>query len=158
MFVDVNGLNMHVRIDGPADAPALVLLHLLGTDLRVWEEKANALSKTYRVIRPDLRGHGLTEVPHGPYTIENMAWDVLDLLTALGISVFYAGGLSVGGMIAQSIAAQAPARVAALILCDTALRILPPQSWLDRASLVRAQGIGVIQDAVIARWVTPGFV
>lgn len=157
MFLTVGELNMHVRVEGPAAAPPLLLLHSLGTDLRVWDPQAEVLARSFRVIRPDLRGHGLTDAPPGPYSIGGMARDVLALLDALGLGRVHVVGLSIGGMIAQALAAQAPGRVMSLLLCDTAMAIPPPQLWLDRAATVRARGMAAIADAVLARWVTPGF-
>ncbi len=157
MFIVADGLDVHVQIEGPKDAPALLLLHSLGTSLHVWDAQAAALAEHFRVIRPDLRGHGLTAVTNGPYSIAGMARDVLAVLDALGIGRAHVGGLSIGGLIAQSLAAQAPERVLSLILCDTALAIPPAANWHERAALVRGRGIGAIAETVMARWVTPGF-
>lgn len=157
MFLRAGTLTMHVRIDGPTLAPPLVMLHSLGTTADVWEPQAMALAGPFRVIRPDLRGHGLSEVTPGPYTIAGMAADVLALMDALGVQQAHVAGLSIGGLIAQAVAHAAPGRVASLILCDTALAILPAQGWIDRAALVRAQGMAPLADPVMARWVTPDF-
>ena len=157
MFVNANGLTMHVQVDGPDAAPVLVLIHSLGTSGHVWDAQAHALAGPFRVVRPDLRGHGLTEVTPGPYTIGGMAADVIAALDALGIGQAHVGGLSIGGMVAQSLAHQAPGRVASLILCDTALVIPPAQGWRDRAALVRSGGMEAVADAVMARWVAPDF-
>ena len=157
MFLTANTLAMHVQVDGPAQAPPLLLLHSLGTSLHVWDATARALAGPFRVIRPDLRGHGLTQVTPGPYSIPGMAADVLALLDTMGVDQLHVAGLSIGGLIAQSIAHQAPGRVSSLILCDTALAIPPPQPWRDRAALVRTQGMGAVVDTVMARWVTPSF-
>lgn len=148
---------MHVQVDGPEAAPVLVLVHSLGTSLHVWDAQAHALAGPFRVVRPDLRGHGLTEVTPGPYTIAGLAADVIAALDGLGIKQAHIGGLSIGGLVAQSVAHQAPGRIASLILCDTAMAIPPPQSWRDRAALVRAEGVGAIVDTVMARWVTAPF-
>jgi 3-oxoadipate enol-lactonase len=86
-----------------------------------------------------------------------LARDVLALLDALGLGRVHVAGLSIGGMVAQALAAQAPERAASLLLCDTAMAIPPPDLWRSRAATVRAQGMAAIADAVLARWVTPGF-
>ncbi len=155
MRLDLPGLTMHLRAEGPQDAPPLLLLHSLGTDGRVWQPQAEALAGRFRVLRPDLRGHGLTDVTPGPYTIERMARDVLHALDTLGIGRLPVVGLSIGGMIAQSLAHQAPGRVASLVLCDTAVAIPPAALWRERAATVRARGMAAIADAVLARWLTP---
>jgi 3-oxoadipate enol-lactonase len=154
MKLDLPGLAMHLRADGPQDAPPLLMLHSLGTDGRVWEPQAEALATRFRVLRPDLRGHGLTDVTPGPYTIAGMARDVLAALDALGIDRLPVAGLSIGGMIAQNLAHQAPERVTSLVLCDTGLAIPPASLWHERAATVRAQGMVAIADGVLARWLT----
>ncbi|MDA8253494.1 MAG: 3-oxoadipate enol-lactonase [Rhodospirillales bacterium] len=155
MFLRIRDLATHVALDGPEGGPALLLLHSLGTDGRVWQPQAAALADRFRVIRPDLRGHGLTGTTPGPGSMAQFAADMLALLDALGIARAHVGGLSIGGMVAQALAAAAPQRVASLILCDTATAIPPPDFWRERAAIVRAQGTAAIADAVVARWVTP---
>jgi len=157
LFVRVAELDIHVLIDGPPGAAPLVLLHSLGTNAHVWDPQAAALSASFRVIRPDLRGHGLTSCTPGPYSMAQFAADLADLLDALNIPQAHIGGISIGGMIAQAFAAAHAPRVASLILCDTAMAIPPAENWIARAAKVRAEGIGSIEDAVIANWVTPDF-
>jgi 3-oxoadipate enol-lactonase/4-carboxymuconolactone decarboxylase len=157
MFVRVNDIDIHVLLDGPPGATALVLLHSLGTNAHIWDEQAAVLAHSFRVIRPDMRGHGLTGCTPGPYNMSLFANDLAGLLDALGVACAHIGGISIGGLIAQAFAATHPARASSLILVDTALAIPPAQSWTERAALVRAEGIGVIADAVIARWVTAAF-
>src|ERR1700722_19658890 len=158
MFVSVKNLTIHVLVEGPPGAPPLVLLHSLGTAAHVWDEQAAELSRSFRVIRPDLRGHGLTTCTPGPYSMELFADDLAALLDALGVNQAHIGGISIGGMIAQTFAAAHPERTASLLLVDTAMAIPPAQSWTERAAKVRAEGITSIADAVIARWVTPAFI
>src|SRR4051812_6235099 len=139
-FVEIRGLATHIAVDGPPGAPAILLLHSLGTNLHVWDAQVDRLAHGLRVVRFDLRGHGLTELSTAPYTIEDLAADALAVLDAAGIAIAHVGGVSIGGMIAQAIAARAPARVASLILCDTALALPPPEMWRTRAQTVRAEG------------------
>jgi 3-oxoadipate enol-lactonase/4-carboxymuconolactone decarboxylase len=157
MFIDVGDLTVHVRIDGPPGGAPLVMLHSLGTTASVWDAQAAALAGSFRVIRPDMRGHGLTSCTPGPYSMAQLAADVAGVMDALGIAAAHVAGISIGGMIAQALAAADPARVKSLMLVDTAMAIPPADSWISRAATVRAEGIGVIADAVMARWVTPGF-
>jgi 3-oxoadipate enol-lactonase/4-carboxymuconolactone decarboxylase len=157
MFIEVNGLVVHVLQDGPPGGTPLVLLHSLGTNGHVWDAQVADLARSFRVIRPDLRGHGLTGCTAGPYSMEMLAADLAGLLDALGVARAHIGGISIGGLIAQAFAAAHPDRALSLLLVDTALAIPPAQSWTDRAALVRAEGIDAIADAVIARWVTPAF-
>lgn len=156
-FVEIRGLATHVAVEGPPGAPALLLVHSLGTDLHVWDAQVDGLARGFRIVRFDLRGHGLTELSAAPYTIEDLADDALAVLDACGITVAHVGGVSIGGMIAQAIAARAPARVASLILCDTALALPPPEMWRARAQAVRAEGVTAIAEATLGRWVTPAY-
>lgn len=156
-FLDLRGLATHFAVDGPPGAPALLLVHSLGTSLRIWDAQAEALARGFRVVRFDLRGHGLTEVGAAPCTIEDLADDALGVLDALGIATAHVAGVSIGGMVAQAAAARAPARVRSLILCDTAMAIPPPDLWRQRAAQVRAEGIAAIADTVLARWAPPAY-
>lgn len=154
MFLSVNGLDLHLHQSGPADAEALLLLHSLGTQAAIWETAAEAFAPRYRVLRPDLRGHGLSGVTPGPYSIEGLTHDILALLDKLAIERAHVAGISIGGMMAQSLASLAPERVRSLILVDTALSIPPAQSWCERAALVRSEGMEKLIEPVVARWVT----
>lgn len=153
MFVELDGLAVHVQTDGPPQGETVLLLHSLGADLRVWDPQAAALARTHQVIRPDLRGHGLTEAPTGEYTMERLAQDALDLLDALGVRRAHVCGVSIGGRIAMAMAAAEPARIASLILCDTALEFRPPEVWQQRMDAVAQGGMAAIADAVMERWV-----
>ncbi len=155
MFITANGLTLHLRIDGATSAPPLVLLHSLGTCAEVWEPQVAELARSFRVIRPDLRGHGLTEATPGDYSMDLLAADLIAVLDALDLGAVHLGGISIGGMIAQHVAARHPARVASLILVDTAMAIPPPALWHERIAQVRAGGIASVADAVLARWLTP---
>jgi len=107
------------RLDGPADAPAITLSHALGATLHLWDDVAPALAGRYRVLRYDTRGHGGSEVPPGPYTLAQMAGDVVDLLDALGMARTHFVGMSMGGLVAMQLALSHPSRVQSLVLCDT---------------------------------------
>lgn len=157
MFVAVDDLTIHLRQDGPPAAEPLLLLHSLGTDHRIWDIPAETLSRRFRTLRPDLRGHGLTTVTHGPYSIEGMARDMLALLDKLGIAATHVAGVSIGGMVAQAMASLAPGRVRSLVLVDTALAIPPADLWKERAATARTQGMASLVEPVVTRWVTPAF-
>jgi len=157
MFVRAGDLDMHIQLSGPRDAPPLLLLHSIGTNLHVWDAPADLLQGGYRLIRLDQRGHGLTTVTQGPTTIAALAHDAIAALDALGIDAAHVAGLSLGGMVAQAMAAIAPERVLSLIAVDTAMVIPPPELWHQRAATIRAHGMGAIVEGVIPRWVTPAF-
>ena len=154
MFIRANGIDIHLQQSGPDDGEVLLLLHSLGTQGAIWEAPAEAFSGRYRVLRPDLRGHGLTTVTPGPYSIEGLAQDMLALLDVLKVTHAHVAGVSIGGMVAQALAALAPERVRSLTLIDTALVIPPAQLWRDRAVLARTEGMAPLVEPVLARWVT----
>lgn len=154
MFVTMNGVTFHVQQSGPADAEVVLLLHSLGTQGAIWDVPAAILARRYRVLRPDLRGHGLSGVTPGPYSVAGLARDMLGLLDALPVATTHVAGVSLGGMVAQALAVQAPERVRSLMLVDTALAIPPVQLWQERAALVRAQGMEPLVEPVVARWLT----
>lgn len=155
--ITVNGAALHVRSEGPEDAPALVFANSLGTDLRVWDPLVPHVAPRLRLVRYDKRGHGLSDCPQGGWSIETLAADLVELMDALGIRAAAVCGLSVGGMIAQALAAARPDLVRALILADTAARIGPAEMWDARIATVEAEGIAAIADGVLERWLTPRF-
>ncbi|OYV33260.1 MAG: 3-oxoadipate enol-lactonase, partial [Rhodospirillales bacterium 20-64-7] len=129
----------------------------LGTDCRLWGEVVPALSADYRVVLYDQRGHGMSENAPGPYRIEMLADDALALADHLKLEKFTFVGLSIGGLIAQAVALQAPERLSALVICDSAARIGNAEGWNARIEAVRANGLASIADAVMQRWFTPTF-
>jgi 3-oxoadipate enol-lactonase len=145
------------RVDGPSDAPAVLLAPSLGTTWEMWDELSDALRSTYRVVRFDTRGHGRSPVPAGPYTVEDLVADVVALADDLGIERFGFVGLSLGGAIGQTLALDHPDRLAALVLCCTVPKFGDADAWAERAALVRSSGMSVLSEATKGRWFTPGF-
>jgi len=153
----MSAVAVHHRIDGPPDAPPLLMINSLGADLSMWEPQLPALSARLRVIRYDARGHGRSPVPPGRYGLADLGRDALALLDRLGVARAQVVGLSLGGMTAMWLAAHAPERVDRLVLFCTSARLGPPAAWAERAATVRAGGTAAVADAVVARWVTPGY-
>ncbi|WP_431268423.1 alpha/beta fold hydrolase [Dankookia sp. P2] len=153
MFCQIGDIAIHATVEGPAQAPAVLLLHSLGTNLHMWDPQAAALARRFRVIRMDMRGHGLTEATPGPYTMAMLAGDALGLLDSLGIAEAHVGGVSIGGHIALQMAARAPGRVISLIPCDTALEFGGGANWQERMDLVAKGGVAAVADATMGRWV-----
>jgi 3-oxoadipate enol-lactonase len=153
MFVDLADMLVHCVVEGPETAPPLLLLHSIGTTHHIWEEQARVLGRRFRVIRPDLRGHGLSSVTPGDYSMHQLAQDALTLLDALGIGKAHVAGTSIGGRIAQQIAAEAPERVLSLCLLNTALEFPSPPRWQGIIDAVQREGTQVLADAVMPRWV-----
>jgi 3-oxoadipate enol-lactonase len=142
------------RVEGPPEAPVLVLLNSLGTDLRMWEPQAAALRDELRLVRVDTRGHGGSPLPDPPWTLADLGGDVLALLDSLEIERASFAGVSLGGATAVWIAAHAPERVERLFACFTSAWFGPPDPWLARAATVRAEGVEAVADAVLDRWFT----
>jgi 3-oxoadipate enol-lactonase len=150
-------VELHHTFAGPQDAGVVVLSNSLGTTLAMWEPQAAALARDHRVLRYDLRGHGRSPVPEAPYSIADLGSDLLALLDRNGIARASLFGVSLGGMVSMWVAAHAPERVDRLILCSTSAVMGPPESWTERAALVRREGTAAVADAVVARWFTPAF-
>ena len=147
----------HVRQDGAEDGPALVLSHALGTESRVWDRLVARLPAGLRIIRYDMRGHGLSALPPRPWSMADLAGDLADILDALGVRDAAICGLSVGGMVAQTVAAERRDLAGALILCDTAAKIATPGEWDRRIAAVEAGGVAALSGAVLERWFPPAF-
>ena len=156
-FIRVDDLVVHYADTGPAEAPVLVLVNSLGTDLRVWDALVPELATRFRLVRYDKRGHGLTDATPEPYRMAQLAQDLAGLLDALEIKSAIVCGLSIGGMIAQSLAATRPDLVRGLVLMDTAHKIGTPERWAERIAAIRAGGIASIADNILVRWFSPAF-
>jgi 3-oxoadipate enol-lactonase len=131
-------------LEGPPDAPVLVLGNSLGTSSAVWDRQAGQFSRAFRLLRYELPGHGGSPAAPGPYTIGNLGAGVLDLLDSLGVDRVAYCGISLGGMIGLWLAAHAPDRVAALGLVCTSAYLPPASAWLARAEQVRASGLASV--------------
>ena len=156
-FVAAAGARLFYRFDGPEDRPVLVLSNSLGTSLGMWEPQLPAFAARFRVLRYDSRGHGQSEAPLGPYTIERLGRDVLALLDGLGLERVSFCGLSKGGMVGQWLGAHAGERLERLVLACTSAHTGSPEVWTSRIATVRAQGMAAIVPALIDRWFTKGF-
>jgi 3-oxoadipate enol-lactonase len=156
-FVSCHGVDIHYRLDGPADAPVLLFSNSLGTSLSMWDAQADALAGMYRVLRYDTRGHGGSSVPPGPYSVAQLGGDVVHLLDHLGIARAHMCGLSMGGITAMWLAIHHRDRIDHLVLSNTAAYIGPPGGWASRAAAVERDGVASIAPAVVARWLTPAY-
>jgi 3-oxoadipate enol-lactonase len=148
---------LHHVVDGPADAPPLVLLGSLGSALDMWAPQLPALTGAHRVIRVDHRGHGGSPVPAGPYTISELAGDVLALLDRLGLDRVDYAGLSLGGMVGMYLAAEAPERIARLALMATSANYPDKTPWETRIEAVAGGGTDAIAAAVVKNWFSASF-
>lgn len=160
MKITANGTTMNYTLDGPAHAPVVTLSHSLAAHASMWDPQMPALTARYRVLRYDTRGHGGTDAPANAYTLQQLADDARALLSALGISRTHWIGLSMGGMIGQTVALADPSLFASLSLCDTSSRV-PPEArplWAERIKTAETQGMEPLVETTIGRWFTAPFV
>ena len=149
------------RLDGPADAPPLVLGPSLGTSLAVWEPQLAALARTHRVLRWDLPGHGGSPaglVPtDGTAAVGDLARLVLRLADSQGWDRFGYAGISLGGAVGLHLAVHRPERIGALSAVCSAARFGEPETWRQRARTVRAEGTEAMVASRPGVWFAPGF-
>ena len=159
MRIKANHIQINYELSGKKGAPVVVLSHSLACSLVMWNPQMDDLSPHFQVLRYDMRGHGHSDVTPGPYTIELLAEDVIGLLDALGIDRVHSVGLSVGGMIGQSLALNHAKRLRSLALCDTASAV--PQEaqpiWQERIEKTREKGMESQVNETMERWFTPAF-
>jgi 3-oxoadipate enol-lactonase len=148
---------LHHVVDGPADAPVLVLAGSLGSTTEMWRPQLPALAEHFRVVRIDLRGHGGSPATAGPYEMGALADDVLALLDRLDLRRVHWCGLSLGAMVGMYLASEAPERIDRLTLCCTSAYFPDPGVWQERILSVDALGTAGIATAVVARWFTSGW-
>jgi 3-oxoadipate enol-lactonase len=146
-----------VRINGPADAPPVLFIHSLGTDLTIWDGVVEALGPAVRSIRYDLRGHGGTPPTDGPYSVAALADDAISVLLEMKVTQATICGISVGGLIALQCAAHRPTLAQTLVVCDTPYPRGAPAMWNQRIDAVNAHGLASIADATMPRWFSSDF-
>lgn len=147
-------------VSGPTRAPVLVLSNSLGAGSAMWDLQMPQLRARFRVVRYEQRGHGGSPTPApGPYSLDDLGTDLVDLLDHLGVERASLCGLSLGGMVALWVAAHHPGRVDRLVLACTSAELGPAGRWRDRAALVRsASTVSILRDELLERWFTPGFI
>jgi 3-oxoadipate enol-lactonase len=155
--VETKSARFQYELDGPSSGPTLVFSNSLGTDLRMWERQRDDLKKYFRVLRYNARGQCDVLVPPGPYSIDLLAQDVIELLDALGIQNTSFCGLSMGGMVGMALALNFPDRFHKMVLCNTSPKIGSSDSWNARINAVNKGGMKAVVDAVLERWFTPAF-
>ncbi len=157
MKINANGIDINYLIEG--EGPWVTLSHSLACNLHMWDEEAKRLSKHYKVLRFDTRGHGKSSAPASAYTLELLADDLHGLLQALSIKTTHFVGLSMGGMIGQTYALRYPGRFSSLALCDTTSRYPADAAglWAERIKTVEAQGMEPLVEPTLARWFTEPF-
>lgn len=152
-----DGCRIAYRFDGPADAPVLILSNSLGSTMDMWAPQVEGLSRHFRLLRYDSRGHGRSDVPAGAYSMDRLGRDVIELMDALGVGQAHYCGVSKGGMVGQWLGYRAPERIDRLILSNTSAYMGPPSGWDTRIAAVKGGGMAAVADAVAERWFTPEF-
>ncbi len=151
------GCTIVSRVDQASTGPFVMFANSLGSDLRIWDLLLPHLPEGLRIIRYDKRGHGLSDCPPGPYTIDQHVEDAAAVADAVGASDVTFVGLSIGGLIGQGLAVSRPDIVKRLVLMDTAAKIGSDQMWDDRIQALRTDGLASMTDAILDRWFAPRF-
>jgi 3-oxoadipate enol-lactonase len=154
MQASINGIRLNYQVEGPGEAPTVVLHHPLATNLTVWDELTAALAPRYRVVRFDARGHGQSEASPAPYTFPMLTADAIGLMDHLKIARAHFLGLSMGGMVGQYLGLDHPQRFMSLILSSTSSRI-PAEAqalWDERVKNAREKGMASQVPTALQRW------
>lgn len=157
MITTDDGCRIHVEVEGPEGAPSLMLCNSLGTTLHMWDGQVAPFTQHFRLVRYDRRGHGGSDVPKGPYTIERLGRDALTVIEALRLDKVNWCGLSMGGMIGQWLGANAPQRMGRMVLSNTSSYFPDKNGWNERLALVKEKGVAAFAAPNMARWFTKGF-
>ena len=155
--VRADGCRLSWTRQGPADAPALLLLNALGTTVDLWRAQVPPLAAAFQVVRFDTRGHGASDAPPGPYTLDRLGRDALAVLAAAGASRAHVCGVSLGGQTALWLALHAPDRVAGVVAANTGARIGSRDLWDQRIRDAETLGMPALAEPAVARWFTPRF-
>ncbi len=139
---------------GAAGRPALILIHSLGADSRMWTDQLPVFEGHRQLVRLDLPGHGSSDATEAEYTIEDLGLDVADVASAAGFERFDVCGISLGGMIALWMAANLRDRVERLIACNTGAKIGTEEGWSQRIGLVLGGGMAALRESVVPRFIT----
>ncbi|MGI3186243.1 3-oxoadipate enol-lactonase [Nioella aestuarii] len=150
--IGLGTFGLNVVESGDTHGAPVVFAGALGTELSIWDEVCARMPAGYRLIRYDLRGHGASDVPPGPYSMGAMVRDAEALLDALELRDTVFVGMSVGGLVAQGLAVKRMDQIRALVLSGTASKIGTKAGWQDRIETVRTAGMTAISDELMARW------
>src|SRR5512142_2758211 len=156
-LIDAPGARLHYRLDGPVDSPLVILANSLGTTLTMWDGQITALTRSFRVLRFDMRGHGASSVSGEPGDVPRLGRDGLLLMDRVQATPALFLGLSLGGMVGLWLGVHAPQRLEKLVLSNTAAVIGSRLGWNARIDLVARDGMEGVADAVIGVWVTHEF-
>ena len=151
------GEAFNVEIEGPADAPVLMLSNSLGTTLQMWDAQMPALTRNFRVVRYDSRGHGGSVAKDGPYSMEQLGRDALAIMDALKLKKVHWMGLSMGGMVGMWLLVNAPKRIGRAVLANTGAWLGAPDIWNTRIRSARNGDMDSVAQGSVDRWFTKEF-
>ena len=155
-FAIRDGIRLYWRRDGSEEKPALLLLNSIGTGMELWDRVVPLLLADFCVIRMDMRGHGASDASEGDYALAMLADDVVAVLDAAAVTRAAVCGISLGGMVAITLALRMPERLSDLVVaCSSAA--MDPAVWETRAATVRAAGTAAIAEAAMGRFFSPHF-
>ncbi len=157
MITTDDGVRIHVETSGDESLPVVMFSNSLALSLAMWDAQMPAFGERFRIVRYDDRGHGKSDAPKGPYTIDRLGRDVLCVIDGLGLDRVNWIGLSKGGMLGMWLGSNAPERLEKLVLADTSPHMPPAELWAGRAKTAREKGLGVLAQATLERWFTPSF-
>ncbi|MBV7482293.1 3-oxoadipate enol-lactonase [Bordetella sp. BOR01] len=155
-FSTSDGQRIAYRYDGQPGKPVLVLSNSIATTLHMWDGQVQALARHFHVLRYDARGHGASDAPAGPYDLERLGRDVLELLDTLGVGRAHFLGLSLGGIVGQWLGVHAPDRIDRLVLSNTSPYLGPADQWgalID--SVLRAPDLSQAAEMFMGNWFPP---
>ena len=155
--IKLGDVSFNVSVEGDDRAPALLIAHSLGSDLSQWEPQMPSLTRRFRVIRYDSRGHGLSEPTPGPYSVEQLGRDALAILDALKVKKAHFMGLSLGGAVGMWLMINAPERIDRAILSNTNACFGHPDVWNARIKQALAEGLDAMAPGTMDRWFTRDF-
>jgi len=148
----LDGITTRYELTGPEDGPGLVFAHALGTDMSIWGGVIAHLPEGLRILRYDMRGHGAASCPEPPYFMGDLVQDAARLMDHTGVKDAVFVGLSIGGVVAQGLAAERLDLLRAVVLSNTAAKIGTPAMWQERIAAVRAGGLEALADPTMERW------
>lgn len=157
-FLTLASHRLHYQVEGPENAPVILFCNSLGTSFHMWDEQVAALKNDFKVVRYDRRGHGQSTTSSTPFTIADLGKDAIALIDHLGLEKVHFCGLSIGGLVGQWLGVNAADRLRSLTVCATAAKIGAAEAWIERAALVREQGLSPLLAGTEERWFTPEFV
>ncbi len=152
----LDGTRLHYCTEGKPDGEWIVLSNSLATDLRLWDAEARFLSKTMRVLRYDVRGHGQSDAAPGPYNFDQLCDDLVQLMDHLSIAKADVMGISLGGMTALAMGIKHPGRVRRILCCDARADAPDPYKaiWDNNIARLHAENLAALCEPTLERWFT----